>query len=181
MAATDPPKDCLTHHAAFHTTRWSIVLTAQDQASSDAFRSLEALCRQYWPPLYAYVRRRGFAPHDAEDLTQEFFARLLEKEWLAAVRRERGHFRSFLLMALKRFMANEWDRSQTRKRGGGCDVISLDAATAEGLYAANTASLPAESLYEKRWALTLLETVMQRLKTEHGIVPGMPQRKEDHS
>jgi len=167
MAATDPPKEGLTHHAAFHTTRWSIVLAAQGRASGDAFQSLEVLCRQYWPPLYAYVRHRGFAPHDAEDLTQEFFARLLEKEWLPAANRECGRFRSFLLMALKRFMANEWDRSQAIKRGGGCDVISLDAGIAESLYAANATSLPAESLYERRWALTLLETVMHRLRAEH--------------
>lgn len=167
MAATDPTKSFRTHHAGFHTTRWSVVLAAQGKASGDAVRSLEALCRQYWPPLYAYVRHRGFSAHDAEDLTQEFFSRLLEKDWLAAVQRERGHFRSFLLMALKRFMANEWDRSQARKRGGGCEVISLDAETAESLYAANCASLPAESLYEKQWALTLLETVMHRLKAEH--------------
>jgi RNA polymerase sigma-70 factor (ECF subfamily) len=167
MPASEPPKNLVTH-AAFHTTRWSVVLAAQGNEGGDAVRSLEALCRQYWPPLYAYVRRRGYAPHDAEDLTQAFFARLLAKEWLAAVQRERGHFRSFLLMALKRFMANEWDRSQARKRGGGCDVISLDAETAESRYAANSASLPAESLYEKRWALTLLERVMDRLQAEHG-------------
>jgi DNA-directed RNA polymerase specialized sigma24 family protein len=167
MPAPEPPKDGHTHHAAFHTTRWSIVLAAQGKASRDAFQSLEALCRQYWPPLYAYVRHRGYSPHEAEDLTQEFFARLLEKEWLASAKRESGRFRSFLLMALKRFLANEWDRSQARKRGGGCDVISLDAGAAENLYATNAASLPAESLYEKRWALTLLETVMHRLKAEH--------------
>jgi DNA-directed RNA polymerase specialized sigma24 family protein len=167
MAANDPPKDCLTHHAAFHTTRWSVVLAAQGKASRDAFRSLEELCRQYWPPLYAYVRHRGFAPHDAEDLTQAFFARLLAKEWLVGAKRECGRFRSFLLMALKRFMANEWDRSQARKRGGGCNVISLDAEIAESVYAANATSLPADSLYEKRWALTLLETVLQRLRAEH--------------
>ncbi len=165
MPPPETSKD--SRHAAFHTTRWSVVLAAQGKTSSDASQSLEALCRQYWPPLYAYVRHRGFAPHDAEDLTQAFFARLLEKEWLAAAKREYGRFRSFLLMALKRFLANEWDRSQARKRGGGCDIISLDAGTAENLYAAHTASVPAESLYEKRWALTLLETVMQRLKSEH--------------
>lgn len=99
MASTDPQKECLTQNAAFHTTRWSVVLDAQGAASDDSMRSLEALCRQYWPPLYAYARYRGMAPHDAEDLTQEFFARLLEKEWLAAVKRERGRFRTFLLMA----------------------------------------------------------------------------------
>jgi RNA polymerase sigma-70 factor (ECF subfamily) len=165
MASTDRQKECLTQNAAFHTTRWSVVLDAQGRASGDSMRSLEALCRQYWPPLYAYARYRGVAPHDAEDLTQEFFARLLEKQWLAAVKRECGRFRAFLLMAFKRFMANEWDRSQARKRGGGCEVFSMDAA--ESLVAENPASLPAETWYEKRWALTLLETVMRRLKAEH--------------
>jgi RNA polymerase sigma factor (sigma-70 family) len=167
MASTDPQKECLTQNAAFHTTRWSVVLDAQGRASEDSMRSLEALCRQYWPPLYAYARYRGNAPHDAEDLTQEFFARLLAQEWLAAVKRERGRFRTFLLMAFKRFMANEWDRSQARKRGGGCEVISLDLDAAESLVGQDAASVPAETLYEKRWALTLLETVMRRLKAEH--------------
>jgi RNA polymerase sigma factor (sigma-70 family) len=167
MASTDPQKECLTQNAAFHTTRWSVVLDAQGRASGDSMRSLEALCRQYWPPLYAYARYRGNAPHDAEDLTQEFFARLLAQEWLAAVKRECGRFRTFLLVAFKRFMANEWDRSKALKRGGGCEVISLDLETAESLVAENAASLPAETLYEKRWAMTLLETVMRRLKSEH--------------
>jgi RNA polymerase sigma-70 factor (ECF subfamily) len=167
MACTDPQKEYLTQNAAFHTTRWSVVLDAQGRASGDPVRSLEALCRQYWPPLYAYARYRGIAPQDAEDLTQEFFARLLEKEWLAAVKRECGRFRTFLLMAFKRFMANQWDRSRARKRGGGCEVISLDLDNAEHLVAEHAASLPAEALYEKRWALTLLETVMRRLKAEH--------------
>jgi RNA polymerase sigma factor (sigma-70 family) len=167
MASTDPQKEYLTQNAAFHTTRWSVVLDAQGRASGDSMRSLEALCRQYWPPLYAYARYRGVASHDAEDLTQEFFARLLEKEWLAAVKRECGRFRAFLLMTFKRFMANEWDRSQARKRGGGCEVISLDLDNAESLVAEHAASVLPETLYEKRWALTLLETVMRRLKAEH--------------
>ena len=142
MTAPEPSKDAHTLNAAFHTTRWSVVLGAQGKASRDAFESLEALCGQYWLPLYAYVRRRGFTPPEAEDLTQEFFARLLEKEWLAAARRECGRFRSFLLMALQRFLANEWDRSQALKRGGRCEVISLDAGIAESLYATNPATLP---------------------------------------
>ena len=144
-----------------------MVLSAQGKSAGDAFESLEALCRQYWPPLYAYVRHRGHPAHDAQDLTQEFFARLLKKDWLTAVDRENGRFRSFLLMALQRFLANEWDRSQAQKRGGGCEVISLDAAEAEDLYARHdAAALPAESLFEKRWALTLLESVMRRLREE---------------
>lgn len=170
MPATDSSKKHRTHDAAFFTTRWSVVLAAQGNASRDAFQSLEALCQQYWPPLYAYVRRRGLSPHDAEDLTQAFFARLLEKEWVTAARQERGRFRAFLLMALRHFMANEWDRSQARKRGGGCEFISLNTEIAERAYIAHPASSPAESLYEKRWALTLLETVMHRLKSEHEAV-----------
>lgn len=146
-----------------------MVLSAQQgrSASPEALGSLEVLCRQYWPPLYAYVRRGGHTAHDAQDLTQEFFARLLQKDWLTAADRERGRFRSFLLMALKRFLANEWDRTQARKRGGGAGVICLDTELAESLYAVHAASLPAESLYDRRWALTLLETVMNRLQQEH--------------
>src|SRR5687767_11513727 len=105
MSAHDPPQPCRTAHHAFHTTRWSVVSAAQGKTSRDAFQSLEALCRQYWPPLYAYVRQRGHTIHDAQDLTQAFFARLLEKEWLTAADRSQGRFRSFLLMALKRFLA----------------------------------------------------------------------------
>lgn len=168
MSSRLPPKASITGHAAFHTTRWSVVLAAQGKSSGqDAFSSLEALCRQYWPPLYAYVRHRGHAAHDAQDLTQAFFARLLEKDWLTAADRESGRFRSFLLMALKRFLSNEWDRSRAQKRGSGADWISLDGVEAEVLYArGDLAMLPADSLYEKRWALTLLETVMRRLREE---------------
>ena len=159
-----------TRHAGFYTTRWSMVLSAQGKgrAQGDAFESLEALCRQYWPPLYAYIRHHGHAAHDAQDLTQAFFARLLEKGWLAAVDQEKGRFRSFLLAALKHFLANEWDRAQTLKRGGAMEFISLDAELAESCYVAgHAATLPPDSLYEKRWALTLLETVMRRLHDEH--------------
>jgi len=168
MSSVEPSKSSLTQHAAFYTTRWSVVLAAQGKSTGDAFESLEALCRQYWPPLYSYVRHRGHAAHDAQDLTQAFFARLLEKDWLTAVDQEKGRFRSFLLMALKRFLANEWDRSQTQKRGGGVEVVSLDAGLAESLYAADhVAAMRADSLYEKRWAFTVLENVMLRLRQEH--------------
>ncbi len=143
-------------------------MAAQGRSSRDEFESLEALCRQYWPPLYAYVRHRGHSAHDAQDLTQAFFARLLEKEWLTAADQERGRFRTFLLVALKHFLSNEWDRAQAQKRGGGMQVISLDSEEAEGLYAGrDLATLPAESLFERRWALTMLETVMRRLRAEH--------------
>ncbi len=152
--------------ATFRTTRWSVVFAAQGKSSgADARQSLETLCRQYWPPLYAYVRHRGHSIHDAQDLTQAFFARLLEKDWLAAADRERGRFRTFLLMALKRFLANEWDLTQTKKRGGGVNIINLEAA--ESISIPDPQTTTAESLFERRWALTLLESVMDRLRDEH--------------
>jgi RNA polymerase sigma factor (sigma-70 family) len=151
--------------AAFNTTRWSVVLAAQGKSSGDARHSLEALCTQYWAPLFAYVRHRGHAEHDAQDLTQAFFARLLEKDWLAAAEPERGRFRAFMLMTMKRFLANEWDRSQALKRGGSARVVSLDSA--EQSLLTDPHAMSAESLFERRWALTLLESVMQRLRAEH--------------
>jgi RNA polymerase sigma factor (sigma-70 family) len=143
-----------------------MVLAAQGKSSDGAFQSLEALCQQYWPPLYAYVRQRGHSAHDAQDLTQAFFARLLEKDWLTAADQERGRFRSFLLMALKRFLANEWDRERAQKRGGGAEVVSLDIDTAELMPIPDPRVVPGESLFDRRWALTLLETVMRRLRAE---------------
>lgn len=158
-----------TRHAEFHTTRWSIVVGAQGKSSRDPAASMESLCRQYWPPLYAYARRRGHSRHDAQDLTQEFFARLLEKDWLAAAAPVRGRLRSFLLMAMKRFMANEWDRSQTRKRGGGIGFVSLDVEEGEHLFASGgPATQPAESFFDRSWALTLMESAMRRLQEESG-------------
>ncbi|MFO0818347.1 MAG: sigma-70 family RNA polymerase sigma factor [Pirellulales bacterium] len=152
--------------ATFRTTRWSLVFAAQGKLSqADAAQSLETLCRQYWPPLYAYVRHRGHSVHDAQDLTQAFFTRLLEKDWLMAVDRERGRFRTFLLMALKRFLANEWDRTQSQKRGGGVKFINMEAA--ESISIPDPRTTTAELLFERRWAFTLLETVMERLRDEH--------------
>ena len=160
--------------ATFRTTRWSVVFAVQGKSSeTDAGQSLETLCRQYWPPLYAYVRHRGHAVHDAQDLTQAFFARLLEKDWLAAADRERGRFRTFLLMALKRFLANEWDRSQTQKRGGGVKIINLEAA--ESISIPDPQTTTAESLFERRWAFTLLESVMDRLRDEYDAAGRMTQ------
>src|SRR6266700_2239627 len=103
----------------FSTTHWSVVLSAGRDNSARASEALAKLCRAYWWPLYAFVRRQGHSPHDAQDLTQEFFARLLEKDYLQAAAREKGRFRTFLLVALKRFLANEWDRLRAQKRGGG--------------------------------------------------------------
>jgi len=143
-------------------------MTARDKTSAESAQALESLCNGYWYPLYAYVRRLGNSPHDAQDLTQEFFARLLQKDWLDAVERGRGRFRSFLVMALKRFLANEWDKARSAKRGGRQVFVPLDAECAEARYLADPApSLPADHLYEHRWALALLDEVMARLRAEY--------------
>lgn len=150
----------------FVTTHWSVV-QAVGENSSKAQAALEQLCRAYWYPLYAFVRRLGHGPHDAEDLVQGFFAACLEKNYLGAADRRKGRFRSFLLLALKRFMANEWDRQRTRKRGGDQTVISLDSLDAEQRYALEPADrLSADKLFERRWALTLLDKVLARLAAE---------------
>jgi len=125
------------------------------------------LCGNYWYPLYAYVRRQGHNPHDAQDLTQAFFARLLEKNYLADVQREKGRFRSFLLASLKHFLANEWDRERALKRGGGRKLIALDEDSAESRYKLEPKDdLSADKIYERRWALTLLDQVLSKLRTE---------------
>jgi RNA polymerase sigma-70 factor (ECF subfamily) len=154
-------------NAYFVTTHWSVVLSAQAKNSPQAGTALETLCRTYWYPLYAYVRRQGRSPHDAQDLTQEFFARLLEKDYLQAVVREKGKFRSFLLMAFKRFLITEWKQAHAQKRGGQYVTLSLETQTAETRYAGEpTGPLDAEKLYERRWALTLLDKVLERLQQE---------------
>lgn len=155
-------------HAAgqFTTTRWSLVLTAQDQASSEAEAALAELCRAYWYPLYAFIRRRGHDAHDAQDLTQEFFYRLLDRHYLSAVDHRKGRFRSFLLAALEHFLANEWRRAQTQKRGGGRQIVSIDD-TAEARYLQEPhTELSPERIYEQRWALAFLERVLQQLRQE---------------
>lgn len=149
----------------FLTTHWSVVLAVQRGTEITVAKALETLCRNYWYPLYAYVRRRGNAPHDAQDLTQDFFARLLAKEWLGVVTPERGKFRAFLLTAMQRFLANEYDRRMTQKRGGGKTVLSLDADDAESRYASEP-SLAPDAMFDRRWAMTLLDEALNRLKGE---------------
>jgi RNA polymerase sigma-70 factor (ECF subfamily) len=157
----------------FHTTHWSMVVRAQGvpaglaTGSTHAHAALARLCEVYWYPLYAFVRRQGHRPHDAQDLTQEFFARLLAKGWLADVQQERGRFRSWLLAAMKHFLSNEWDRLKAQKRGGRAEVISIDEAVAEGRYSDEPADTEtAERLFDRRWALTLLERVLAQLRQE---------------
>jgi len=152
----------------FVTTHWSVVLSARDPASPRSAESLESLCRTYWYPLYAYVRRLGHSPADAEDLTQGFFARLLEKDYLKAAAPAKGRFRTFLLTALKRFMANEWDRQHASKRGGFANLVPLDQELAESRFAADTVhDLPPDVLFDRHWAMTLLQTTMARLQEEY--------------
>lgn len=152
----------------FRTTHWSLVLLAGRSGAVRAEDALERLCRAYWNPLYAYVRRQGHDPHDAQDLTQEFFARLLEKDYLRLADPERGRFRSFLLKSLKHFLVNEWVRGQAQKRGGGQRVISIDDETAEQSYLQQPVEqLEPETLYDKRWALTVLERSMARMGADY--------------
>lgn len=143
------------------------MLEAGKGDSSAAAAALEELCRTYWYPLYAYVRRQGHLPEEAEDLTQDFFARFLEKDYVRLANPERGKFRSFLLSALKNFLTNEWTRSKRQKRGGGYAPVSWDRESAEHRYGRALADqLTPEKIFEKQWAITLLEQVLGRLQQE---------------
>jgi RNA polymerase sigma-70 factor (ECF subfamily) len=144
-----------------------VVLAAKGQASPQVDFALEKLCRTYWWPLYAFVRRRGYGAHDAEDLTQEFFSRLLAKDFLRSVDRSKGKFRSFLLAALEHFLAKEWRRANTQKRGGKFAFHSIDAEMADQQYLQiPAAGLSPEQLFEKQYAIKLLEQVVSRLREE---------------
>ncbi len=157
----------MTRPDYFATTHWTVVLAAGRGASPGAFEALEQLCRTYWYPLYAFIRRRGHDAHEAQDLTQGFFARFLEKNYLGDVDRSKGRFRSFLLASLKHFLANEWDRRNALKRGGGRTVIALDDREAESRYRLEPKDeWSADKIYERRWALTLLDRVLARLQEE---------------
>jgi RNA polymerase sigma-70 factor (ECF subfamily) len=152
----------------FESTRWSIIARARLGATPEAQAALAELCRIYWYPLYAYVRRRAASADEAEDLTQEFFARLLEGDFLRDVDPARGRFRAFLLACCRHFLANEWDRRTTRKRGGGRPVLSLDFPSAEERYRQEPADLQTpEKLFERRWALTVLEAALDQLGREY--------------
>jgi len=158
----------------FVTTRWSVVLSARGDTTG-AQSALAKLCTTYWYPLYAFVRRQGHGPHDAQDLTQEFFARLLEKGWLGDVDRERGRFRSFLLASMKHFLANEWDRAHALKRGGKTTLLRLDDASAEARYRNEPAEhTTAEQLFDRRWAMTILDEVLARLRAEMTAAGKLP-------
>ena len=152
----------------FPTTRWSVVVCAGGSRSPEAGRALSSLCENYWFPLYAFVRRAGYSAHDAQDLTQEFFARLLSRDSLASADQQRGRFRSFLLGAMKHFLANDRRHQTAQKRGGHRLVIPLDFRSGEDRYQRIVPidRLTPERLYEKRWALALLDLVLNRLREE---------------
>jgi len=150
----------------FTSTNWSVVIAARGD-TVHARAALATLCEAYWYPLYAFVRRQGHSPHDAQDLTQEFFFRLLAKGWLSSVHREHGKFRSWLLASVKHFLANEWDRANTIKRGGQTTFVPFDAESAEKRYRYEpTNPSSPERLFDRRWALTLLDRVLDRLCNE---------------
>src|SRR6266571_5185734 len=151
----------------FATTHWSVVLAAGQTASPQAEEALEKLCRAYWYPLYAYVRRQGFSPEDAQDLTQEFFARFLQKKSFRRADRERGKFRTFLLTSLQHFLAHEWERARAQKRGGGQPLLPWDERSAESRYQLDaTPDLAPDQVFDQRWALTLFQQALTRLHQE---------------
>jgi RNA polymerase sigma factor (sigma-70 family) len=168
LPETDSTGAIPSAQAAFVTTHWSVVVPAGRTDTTRARDALAKLCQTYWFPLYTYVRRRGHSPEDAQDLTQEFFARLLARNWVAAADQEKGRFRSFLLTAMERFLANEWDRQHAQKRGGFAPVVSMDQQSAESRCASDLShTVQPDVLFERQWAMTLLQRTMNRLQEEY--------------
>lgn len=152
----------------FLATRWTVVLAAKEFTSVESERAMEEICRTYWFPLYAYARKRTNCRPDAEDLTQQFFSQFLASNWISDIDRSKGRLRSFLITALKRFMANEWRKASAEKRGGGVHPISIDSGIADGRYVAAVENdLDPERLFERQWALTLLQLTMDELEKEY--------------
>jgi len=167
---TMPTSDSFGHapHRQFASTHWSVVLQAGRQSSPTSERALATLCELYWYPLYAFVRRQGYPAADAQDLTQGFFLRLLQKRDFANVDREKGRFRSFLLASLKHYLFNEWDKVRAAKRGGGRLVLSLEFDDAESRFSLEPQhDRTAEVIYDREWALTMLDQVRSQLAEEH--------------
>jgi RNA polymerase sigma-70 factor (ECF subfamily) len=160
---------------AFVTTHWSVVRQAGQAGSPAGIEALEQLCQLYWYPLYVFVRRKGHSAEDAQDLTQEFLARFLERQYVALADQSRGKFRTFLLRSMEHFLINEWTKARTAKRGGMQQVISWDEMEAEKRYQAEPAidSAP-DKIFEKRWAMSLLETALARLQGEFSA----PEKRE---
>jgi RNA polymerase sigma factor (sigma-70 family) len=151
----------------FATTHWSVVLESRETESAASRAALEELCRNYWRPIYTYIRRRGYASHQAEDLTQAFFSHFLERKLLSVVDRERGRFRTFVLHACEYFLAKEWRNANRLKRGGGQQILSLNVSAVEDCYQHEpTDQMTPERLYERQWVLSLLELALERLRQE---------------
>lgn len=161
------PSACNNQDGGFQTTQWSLVISAGDGKHVDSKQALEILCQRYWMPLYVFARRTGYQRSDAQDLTQAYFERLLEKDFLADANRDRGRFRTFLLTSFRYFLANERDRQATRKRGGDAVILSLDFDGGESLHdgALSIDSTPDE-MFDRQWAETVLGRVMGRLQRE---------------
>ena len=153
--------------ASFTTTHWSLIAQSALTDAPEATNALSRLCESYWPPIYSFIRRRGYAPGDAQDLTQSFFAYFLRTKGYARADPAHGKFRSFLLASVKNFLANDWDREQALRRGGDCQFVSLDSETAETFYdAAGAPDLTAERLFDLRWATTLTTGALNFLRQE---------------
>lgn len=164
-----------TGAGAFMTTHWSVVLKAGRDSSPAAAAALSELCQAYWYPLYAYARRRGCAPEAAKDAVQEFFLKLTATRFFASAKREKGKFRSFLLTALKRFLINEWHRARRQKRGGEQPAVSLDECLAESRYRLDVADdESADVLFDRQWAMTLLDRVFVRLEKDYAAAGKQP-------
>jgi RNA polymerase sigma-70 factor (ECF subfamily) len=160
--------DALSTPRDFHTTRWTLIAAAGTGNGTESREALESLCALYWHPLYFFIRRQGSRPEEAEDLTQQFFCRFLERNALARVHRGSGKFRSFLLACLKNFLANERERAGAQRRGGGCALLPLDTTSAETRYLVEAVDdLTPEAIFDRRWAFALLERTMSELRREH--------------
>ncbi len=170
-SASEPSRSTTGRTGAFATTHWSVVLEAGRGDLAQSAAAMEQLCQRYWYPIYAFIRRRGSEREEAEDLTQAFFAHLLERETLKKVDPQKGKFRTFLLASLSHFLANEWDKRQTWKRGGRAQVISLHEANAEEIYGREPVE-PAtpEKLFDRRWAMLLVEAVLAQLREEYAAL-----------
>jgi RNA polymerase sigma factor (sigma-70 family) len=169
MARTENGEDKAAHSGGiFVTTHWSVVLAAKGGGSVIADDAMEKLCQAYWPPLYTFIRREGHSATDAQDLTQEFFARLLAKDYLQHLRHQEGKFRSFLLTFLKHFLADERDKAGAQKRGGGKTFVSLDETSVEERYLDAPANgLNPEQSFDRRWAQRVMERALGRLREEY--------------
>jgi len=179
MPGQTNPSSVTPGGAQFPPTLWSVVLRAKEAGSAEAEEALAALCRAYWFPLYAYLRRQGKTPHDAEDLTQGFLLHLMEKDTLSRAHRERGKFRSFLLAALRYYLADEQAKQRAQKRGGGMTFIPMDAPEAEERCQSDlVVDADPAKVFDRRWATTLLERALNRLQAEYAG-PGRAERFQE--